>query len=270
MSTVKNTAVVTGAGHGLGRAIAGKLAGAGYAVLATDIDEAAAAATAAALGADAWSMAHDVRDAATHRQVAAAAVARGRLAVWVNNAGVLTAGRAWEQSEEEVRRQMEVNVNGVIWGCRAAVEHMDARGGHIINVASLGALVPGPGVAVYAASKHAVLGFTTSLQGDLSAVRSPIRVSALCPDAIRTDMVHRVASDPNADLLFSGPRLFDADEVAGQVLKLLRRPRLVLVLPRRRAALAHAFRPFPALGLKVLSGYRRLGARHRRRATGPG
>ncbi|MEA2420389.1 MAG: hypothetical protein QOE60_2595, partial [Thermoleophilaceae bacterium] len=92
-------AVVTGAGRGFGREIAKRLAGRGYTVLATDIDGEAAQATAAAVGG--FSQQLDVRDPEAHRRAARAAIDRGPLEVWVNNAGVLRTSKAWEHSDDE-------------------------------------------------------------------------------------------------------------------------------------------------------------------------
>src|SRR5688572_24108488 len=117
-----STAVVTGAGRGLGRAIAERLVARGHQVLITDIDAAAAADTAAAIGDRAWAMTQDVRDPDSHRRAAAVAVARGPIAAWVNNAGVLTVGPAWDADDATIRRDVEVNVLGVMWGCRAAID----------------------------------------------------------------------------------------------------------------------------------------------------
>ena len=80
------------------------------------------------------------------------------------------------------------NLLGVIWGSRAA-RRRDDGGGDILNLASMSAHGPVPGLAVYGATKHAVLAFSTSLQGDLDNAERPIRVHALCPDAANTGMV---------------------------------------------------------------------------------
>jgi short-subunit dehydrogenase len=261
------TAVVTGAGRGLGRLVAERLAGRGYAVLLTDIDETAAHAAAREIGQGAWAMVHDVRDAGRHREIAAAAVARGPLGVWVNNAGVLTVGPAWEQIEDAIRRQVDVNLCGVMWGCRAAIDAFGRSGGrgHLINIASLSSLVPAPGLAPYAATKHAVLGYSLSLAGELRRAGRPIEVSTICPDAIETDMVRGVAGHDDANLLFSSSALLDPADVADEVAALLDRPRLVKVIPAARGAMANLFRPFPAVGLKLLEQFHRIGARRRRR-----
>jgi len=262
-------AVVTGAGKGLGREIAKGLAGKGFAVLVTDIDERSAADTAEAIGGGAWSMRQDVRDPASHHEVERAASARGSLALWVNNAGVLHAGTAWDQSDEIVRQMIEVNVLGMMWGARAAIRGMSAGGGHIINIASISSLAPVPGLAVYGATKQAVLGFTISLSGDLQRASLPIEVSAVCPDGIDTDMVRNVRSSKEAGLVFSSPKLLTVQEVADVVLDLVDKPKLAVSVPRTRAVLAHALRPFPSLGLRALKPFQWFGERQRLKINEP-
>jgi NAD(P)-dependent dehydrogenase (short-subunit alcohol dehydrogenase family) len=261
---VPGVAVVTGAGRGFGRAIAQRLAGRGYTVVATDLDSDSAAATAAELGG--ISMGLDVRDPDAHRAAARTAAEHGPLEVWVNNAGVMQTGPAWEQSDDEVRLACEVNVLGVIWGSRAAVEAMRAGAGenlHIVNIASMSSFGPVPGLAVYAATKHAVLGFTGSLQGDLLEAGIPIAVHALCPDGADTPLLREHDDKPAAAINWSGPRLLTADEVAGHAVALLDSKRLVRTIPAWRGlgarALALAGRP----GLRAAPLLRRLGARNR-------
>jgi len=259
------TAVVTGAGRGVGHLIARGFARKGFAVLATDVNAEWARATAETIGGEAWSMAQDVRNPESHREVARAAAERGALEVWVNNAGVMKAGTLWELDDDEVRRQVDVNLMGVIWGSRAAVDVMRVGGGHLINLASLSALVPAPGLAVYAATKQAVLGFSTSLQGDLQRDGLPVKVSAVCPDAIDTEMVDENAGSDSAALLFTAKKLLTPQEVADRVVGLVDRPRLQTVLPTRNALLAHVFRPFPAFSLQVLRGFAWVGERNRKK-----
>lgn len=258
-------AVVTGAGKGLGREIAIGLAAKRFTVLATDIDEVSARATADAIGGGAWSMHHDVRDPTSHHEVASAAAERGSPALWVNNAGVLHTGHAWEHSDELVRQMTEVNVLGMIWGARAAIAAMRENGGHLINIASLSSITPVPGLAVYGATKQAVLGFTISLAGDLERAKLPIKVSAVCPDGIDTDMVSSQRGNERAGIVFASQQLLTVDEVAGAVLGLVDKPRLAISVPRSRAALAHAMRPFPEVSLKLLRPFLWFGERQRRR-----
>lgn len=256
--------MVTGAGRGFGRAIARRLAARGYTVLVTDVDAAAAAAAGGDLGG--FSMALDVRDPDAHRAAARAAAERGPLEVWVNNAGVMQAGPVWAQSDDEIRLTCEVNLLGVVWGSRAAVEAMRNGGGenkHIINVASLSAFGPVPGLATYSATKHGVLGFTGSLQGDLFDADIPITVHALCPDGADTPLLREHDGEPAAAINWSGPRLLSAEEVAEHAVALLDSKRLVRTIPPWRGlgarALALAGRP----GLRAAPLLRRQGARHR-------
>jgi NAD(P)-dependent dehydrogenase (short-subunit alcohol dehydrogenase family) len=259
-----DTAVVTGAGRGFGREIARCLAARGYAVLATDIDFAAAQETASLLGEPAWAMAHDARDPDAHRAVAAAATERGPLRVWVNNAGVARTAKAHEEPDGDVRLMVETNLLGVMWGSRAAVPAMSG-GGHIINVGSLSSLSPVPGLATYASTKHGVLGYTTSLQGDLDNAGLPIRMHCVCPDAANTALVRNVEHDPEAAILFSGPGLLEASEVAERTVAMLDGKAIVRVIPRWRGLLARSAAPFPLIGLKTTGLLRRLGERRRRK-----
>lgn len=257
--TNPGVAVVTGAGKGIGRAVAEQLADQGHQVLLTDIDGAAAQAAAERIGRGAWAMTQDVRDLAGHRAVAAEAATRGPVRVWVNNAGVLFAGGAWEHPDEQVAAIIDINVKGVFAGCRAAVDVMGERGGRILNIASISALTPVPGLAMYAATKAAVLSFTTSLQGDLDHAGLPIRVRALCPDVVGTDMVHEVEKDPGAALLFAGPQPLDEKAVAAAGLALLDSRQIFRVVPRWRGVMVRTGDLCPSVGLKILAALRSTG-----------
>jgi NAD(P)-dependent dehydrogenase (short-subunit alcohol dehydrogenase family) len=253
-------AVVTGAGRGLGRKIAERLARRDLHVVVTDIDEGAARTTAAIVNGTAF--AQDVRDPDSHRVVAREAAKLGELRIWINNAGILSVGETWKLADAATRRMIEVNLLGVIWGCHAAVEHMTT--GTIVNIASMSALVPAPGLAVYGATKHGVLGYSMSLAGELRRAKRSITVSALCPDAIAGDMTNAVAHDDAAGILFSSGTLLSLDEVAGTVVELVDHPRLVRTMPAYRAAMIHLLRPFPSIGLQLLEQFARIGRRRQR------
>ena len=131
--------------EGLGRAIAERLAKRGLTVLVTDIDGALAEQAAREIGHGATAAALDVRDPAALRSAAAEATERGRLAVWVNNAGVVRAEPVTEHADEDVDLLVATNLLGVVNGSRAAIERMRADGGgRILNVASLSALTRPP------------------------------------------------------------------------------------------------------------------------------
>ncbi len=250
MTGPRRGAVVTGAGRGLGRQVAELLADRGHQVLVTDIDAAAAQAAADEIGRGAIAMAVDVRD---HAQVDAARDAvvehAGRLDVWVNNAGVLVTGPAWEQDEATRRLMLEVNTLGTINGTVAALEAMRPGGGHVVNIASLAGLTAVAGEAVYSASKHAVLGFSLSTMADLKAAGvKDLDISCICPDGIWTPMLHDKLDDPEAALSFSG-KLLHPEDVVDAVRKVLDRPQLVTTLPVWRGLVARFGDAIPRFGL---------------------
>jgi short-subunit dehydrogenase len=257
------TAVVTGAGRGIGLQIARKLSARGYQVLVTARDPDAGRRAAESIAPSAWSTTLDVRDPAAHHRVAKEASARGPLAVWVNNAGVLVTKKAWEHEPEEIQLLVETNVIGMISGSLAAVKAMGGDGGHILNVASMSGLGPVPGLSVYASTKHAIVGFTTSLQGDLDLAGKPIRVHALCPDATATEMVTGRADEPDAAVLFSGRQL-TAEGVADQAIELLGGRRIVHPMPRSRGIVMRCAGLYPEAGLRAMAVVRSIGERRQR------
>lgn len=247
------TAVVTGGGGGLGRAIALELGRRGFAVHVTDVDPDAAARVAAEVGDGARSSALDVRDESACRELAAATAGAGSLDLWVNNAGVITTGLPWEQDEPTRRTMLEVNAVGTMNGTNAALGPMiEAGRGQVLNVISLAGIVAAPGEVVYSASKHAAMAFTLGTLFDLrrSGIRG-VQVSALCPDGIWTPMLEDKLEDPDAAGSFSG-QLLTADRVAREVGKLVERPRPVLIVPRWRGPMLRLFDLFPRLGLRLL------------------
>lgn len=260
-------AVVTGAGGGLGRAIALDLASRGYLIQATDIDAAAAAATAAEIGAGASSSELDVTDTEACRATAAAAATRGgSLDLWVNNAGVLVTGQSWEQDEATRKTMLDVNAMGTMNGTIAALERMLPVGrGHVINVISLAGLVAAPGEVNYSASKHAAMAFTLGTLFDLRrAGTSGVELSAVCPDGIWTPMLEDKLDDPAAAGSFSG-ELLTPERVATEVGKLTERPRPILVLPRWRGPVLRLFDLFPRFALRLLPLVMRDARRRQRR-----
>ena len=268
------SAVVTGAGRGLGLEVAKLLLGRGLEVHLTDRDADLVEAAAADLGSRAHSAELDVRDEDACRAIAAQAASRqGGLEVWVNNAGVLVTGAVWEQDSETRERLFAINAHGTINGTLAALEPMRAsRRGHIINVVSLAGLATPPGEALYAATKHAAISFTLGALADLRAAGfKEIQLSALCPDGIWTPMLFDRLDDPAAAPSFSG-RLLRPEEVAQKVGSLLDRPRAVLAVPRSRGLLVRALDAAPTLasrGTRLwLKDARRRQRRWRRKLDG--
>jgi short-subunit dehydrogenase len=252
------TAVVTGGGRGIGREIARRLGERGYAVLLTARDEAAGAAAARYAGPHAWSTSLDARRPDEHERVAAEASARGPLAVWVNNAGVLVTRKAWEHSHDDVALLLDTNVTGMIAGSLAAIRAMDR--GHVINIASMSGLGPVPGLSVYAATKAAIVNFTLSLDGDLRDAGRPIRAHVLCPDAVGTEMVTTRAGQEDAAVLFSG-RMLSVGAVADQAVAFLGGGPALRTLPRHRGVLIRASALSPATGRLIYRAVRAIGRR---------
>lgn len=183
-------ALVTGAGAGIGRAIARGLGEAGATVVATDIDEAMASETAAGIpGARAYRL--DVTSLTEAEQVIQTVEREvGPLDILINNAGVSTMRAVWDLTEEDWDFNMDVNAKGVFLVTRAALPGMMARrSGCIVNTASMAGKKAVPLLAHYAASKWACIGFTKSAAVELGPYG--IRVNCVCPGYVATPMQER-------------------------------------------------------------------------------
>ena len=186
------TAMVTGAGTGIGAAIAKALANAGVKVACTDLDRQAAESIASTIGDRAAAFALDVTDAnAVAVTVDEVAARLGGLDIVCANAGVSTMNPVVDLTEDEWNFNMDVNAKGVFLTNQAAVRHFVKTGtkGVIVNTASLAAKIGAPLLAHYSASKFAVLGFTQALAREVA--EHGIRVNCICPGFVRTSMQHR-------------------------------------------------------------------------------
>ena len=212
--------LVTGAGGGIGRAIAERLGEEGGRVLCVDIDGDSADETAeqvVAAGGEAFAQRVDVAVRAQVEAAVRAAVDRwDGLDVLVNNAGVNLPGTLYavtgeeaahglrEITDEVIDRTLAVNLKGVMYGCLAAVPVMRAAGrGSIVNISSVNGLVSEPYLSVYTASKHGVVGFTKGVALDLA--KQGVRCNAICPGWVDTQINHAHARmlagvTPDADI----------------------------------------------------------------------
>ena len=232
-----DSCVVTGGARGIGRGIAERMVGRGYAVVVTDVDGEGARRTAEEIGA-AVGLEQDVRDAAGHRFVATTASDLGRLTAWFNNAGVGDDGRLADLTDEQVRRLVEVNLLGCLWGMRAALDAFGSGRGDIVNTASLSGLGPVPGYSVYAATKAAIVSATMSVSAE---VPRGVRVHALCPDGVQTALLE--GQDPaglGSQLVHSGGRILTVAETADAAVALLGTRRVVRSVPGWRGALVRS------------------------------
>ncbi len=181
--------VVTGAGSGIGQAIAERLAIEGGKVLCVDINEAAVAATVqgiqAAGGVAAAVVADVSNSSAADNFVQRCVDLYGRIDVLVNNAGVNLPGVFHEVSNEVIDRTLNVNVKGSIYGSRAAIPHMlRQQAGSIINMSSVNGLVAEPFLSIYATSKGAIVMLTKGIALDYA--KQGIRCNCICPGWVDT------------------------------------------------------------------------------------
>jgi meso-butanediol dehydrogenase / (S,S)-butanediol dehydrogenase / diacetyl reductase len=185
------TAVVTGAGSGIGAASARELARRGAHVVVTDIDPAAAKRVAAEFGGVATDL--DVTDRASCDALAREVdEARGGIDIWYSNAGVSTMAAFTEITEDEYDLNLDVNLKGVFLCGQAAARMMIARGrgGAIVNTASMaGKRGAAPYLAHYVASKFGVVGLTQAMAAELAP--HGIRVNCVCPGYVATSMQER-------------------------------------------------------------------------------
>jgi 3-oxoacyl-[acyl-carrier protein] reductase len=233
--------LVTGAASGIGLAVARVLLARGERVLATDLDLEALVRVSSSWPGTLLTRRLDVTSVDDWRAALEAAVEGfGGVDVVYNIAGYLTPGWVHELDVRDIDRHLSVNVKGVMLGTRIAAEHMVARGdGHIVNVASMAAYAPVPGLSLYSASKYAVRAFSLAAATELRG--RGVAVSVLCPDAVATPMLDKQTDYDEASLTFSAPRILTAEEVA-EVLtgRILHDRPLELALPRGRKWLARA------------------------------
>jgi len=192
-------AIVTGGGQGIGQAIAGKLAAEGATVVVTDLDEASAKETAAALP-GAIAIRTDVTDRQGVQAMAGRVVEQfGRVDVLVNNAGWDKASSFVDSDPADWDRAIAVNLYGVLHTCKAVLPLMAERGsGAVVNLGSDAGRVGSSGEAVYSAAKGGIIAFTKSLAREMA--RHQVRVNCVCPGPTDTALF---AS-------FAGPKLREA------------------------------------------------------------
>jgi NAD(P)-dependent dehydrogenase (short-subunit alcohol dehydrogenase family) len=211
--TKGQVAVVTGAGSGIGLALAERFAAAGMNLVLGDVqDDALAAATShlQAGGVDVLPVRLDVSNETDVHDLAERTIDHyGAVHVVCNNAGVAARGDPWFGPVSSWEWVLGVNFWGVVHGCRAFLPHL-VGGGHIVNTASIAGLMPGFSPA-YDASKHAVVAITEDLFNMIKGADLPIGVSVLCPGWVRTSIVdadrnwpaslgEKPADDPAAEI----------------------------------------------------------------------
>jgi NADP-dependent 3-hydroxy acid dehydrogenase YdfG len=184
------TAAITGAARGIGRATAQAFLRQGMKVAIGDVDLEAAQKTAAELGSAAVALPLDVTDRDSYSAFLDAAEERfGPLDVLVNNAGIMQVGRFIDEDDLTARRMIDINLHGVILGMKLALDRMIPRDrGHIVNISSQAGKFGAPGGATYSATKHAVVGLTEAIRGELRLMGAHIDVSYVMPFVVNTEL----------------------------------------------------------------------------------
>lgn len=253
--------LITGAASGIGKHLAGALAGRGHRVVATDANEQGLEALGGAASGN-RSPAAGPGEIVTHpldvtraeaweKALDAAEQAFGPVDVVMNVAGVLKPGFIHEADERAVEMHLDVNVKGVVWGTRAAARRMVARGsGHIVNFGSLASLAAVPGLCLYSASKFAVRGLSLAAAAELAPFG--VAVTVVMPDAVKTPMLDLQVHYREAAMTFSGDAPLTVQDVEKVVLeKVLPKRPLEVAFPLSRALLARAAGAAPEAALAL-------------------
>jgi NADP-dependent 3-hydroxy acid dehydrogenase YdfG len=236
------TAAITGAARGIGRATAAAFVSQGMRVAIGDVDFDAAAKAASELGPSAVALALDVTDRDSFSAFLDGAEEQlGPLDVLVNNAGIMQVGRFLDEDDLTARRMVDINLHGVILGTKLALERMVPRDrGHIVNISSQAGKFGAPGGATYSATKHAVVGLTEAVRGELRLMGAHIDVSYVMPAVVNTELgsglgdvrgVSNLEPAEVADAIVEALRLGTVDVWVPKSVK--RTSMIVTLLPRK-------------------------------------
>src|SRR5271166_7044664 len=222
------TAAITGAGRGIGRATAAALLRQGMKVAIGDLDLGAANETASELGASSVALPLDVTDRASFRAFLDRAEEQlGPVDVLVNNAGIMPIGLFLAEDDDTARRIIDINVHGVILGMKIVLPRMIARGrGHVVNIASQAGKYGFPGGATYCASKAAVINLSRAVRKELRG--SGIEISLISPVAVNTELGLGL-SEPRQRQF----RKIEPQQVADAIVETLRVPKFDVHVPKQ-------------------------------------
>jgi NAD(P)-dependent dehydrogenase (short-subunit alcohol dehydrogenase family) len=221
---------ITGGARGIGKATAEALARRGARVAIGDVDLATAEQTAAGLGGGSIALGLDVSDRRSFEHFLDEAERQlGTVDVVINNAGIMPVTSFARESEDSFRRQIEINLIGVINGTQLALRRMLPRNsGHIVNIASQAGKTGVPGIATYSATKHAVVGLSESVRGEIRG--RDIELSCVMPTIVNTELTSGVV-----DQRFVKP--IEAVDVANAIVDALEVPRFDVYVPKSNGAL---------------------------------
>jgi short-subunit dehydrogenase len=233
-------AAITGGARGIGRAMAETFLREGMRVAIGDVDVATANQTAEELGRGTVAFELDVtRRESVEAFADSVEQALGPIDVFVNNAGIMPVGRFVDEDDASAHRQVDINVHGVIYGCKVALNHMLPRNrGHIVNVASQAGKFGIPGIATYVATKHAVVGLSEALRGELRHMNAAIDVSVVMPNIVGTELGSGLGESRAAKIL-------TPQQVADATLEALQTGRFDVWVPKSVQTIATVTGVFP-------------------------
>lgn len=253
--------IITGAAGGIGSATAHLFAKHGAILILTDIHNEGLEDLGSLLkdsGAETMLIEHDVTDPESWQSLMEKVSQKySRVDILINNAGIVQPGAAEKITLDEVQNQLSVNLSGTIHGCRAALNIMKAQNfGKIVNVASLGGIVPLPGEAVYCATKYAIRGYSLSLHAELRG--SPVGVAVVCPDSVDTPQHAYELLYDDAVLSFLGKPL-KPEQAAKGILKAVRKKKPEVLIPTGMGILCRIGIAFPRLFFSLFPILEKMG-----------
>lgn len=221
---------ITGAARGIGKATARALIARGAKVAIGDVDIALATQTAQELGGGTIALPLDVTDrTSVDAFVEQTEEQLGPIDVFINNAGIMPTTWFLEEDEASIHRQFSINVMGPINGMRSVIPRMLERGrGHVINVASSAGKFPVPGIATYCGTKHAVVGITGAMRGELKD--TPVDVSVVMPVIVRTELTDGVPDT-------RGVKALQPEDVADAIVEAIETRRYEVWCPKSTQAI---------------------------------
>jgi short-subunit dehydrogenase len=221
------TAAITGSARGIGKATAQALLRQGMKVAIGDVDLAAAQQTAKELGPSTVALALDVTDRASFTEFLDKTEEQlGPIDVLVNNAGIMPIGRFIDEDDLTARRMVDINLHGVILGMKLAMERMVPRNrGHIVNISSQAGKFGAPGGATYSATKHAVVGLSEAVRGELRLMKSGVDMSYVMPFVVNTELGGGLGEA-------RGMKVLQPTEVADAIVEALQTGRVEVWVPK--------------------------------------
>jgi len=221
---------ITGGARGIGKATATALVRKGCRVAIGDLDLALAEETAAGLGGGTVALPLDVTDRGSFSAFLDAAERElGPVDVFINNAGIMPVTPFVEESDDSIKRQLDINIYGVIVGTQLAIERLRPRGqGHIVNLASQAGKGGFPGIATYSGTKHAVVGISEAVRAELRG--SGVEIACVMPTVVNTELTEGVKSSAMI-------KPVEAEDVANEIVDALEVPRFDVWVPRVNGAL---------------------------------